>query len=48
MMSRLTEYLACVAIGLAIVAFVIVPIGRHVAASITNSANMIAEASHGS
>lgn len=43
-MNRLVEYMAVMAISLALVMFVIVPIGRTVAQSITNSAIMIQEA----
>lgn len=45
-MSRLTEYLAVVAIGLAIVAFVIIPVARAVSASLEASAARIQEATN--
>lgn len=46
-MNRLVEYMATVAIGLALVMFVVVPIVRATAQSITNSATLIQEASDG-
>lgn len=46
-MTRLVEYFAVTAMALCIVMFVIYPAVEHVARSIENSANMIAEASHG-